>query len=243
MIGSTAPIPIFDPSSWTRITTGTVQDLSTNAKVVVSGAAATTCIRGMVIKFTSGACVNDFSTILAIQNPILQLANSLVATPVAGDSFEIYGPQFSPDWTIADDTTGGSRLLRLGARQSSAGNQWRPVACDPSGRLSVLNASFPDRTSGTFQPEGVLIGTALTGSYTTLISMEDKAKAVSLTSSCDKQIIITLDGGSTDTVVLDPYECRFIDLPQEVYLPAANIQAKHAGTVPNVGTVKAAIIY
>lgn len=145
MIGSTAPIPVFDPNSWTRITTGTVQDLSTNSKVVVTSGVATSCIRGMVIKFTSGTCVNDFSTILAIQDPILQLGSSLVAAPAAGDSFEVYGHQFMPDWTVADSTAGGSRLLRMGAKEIGVpGTTWRSLRCDSIGRLTISNTSFTD---------------------------------------------------------------------------------------------------
>ncbi len=107
---------------------------------------------------------------------------------------------------------------------------------------SVATTATNTTTSNiAYQAKGKIAGTSLTGSYATLLDPSSDLRIIYLMNSCDQTILVSLDGGSTDTFELEPAESVSIDLTSSrmKFSNAVNISAKHAGVVPTAGTIRA----
>lgn len=90
---------------------------------------------------------------------------------------------------------------------------------------------------------GKIAGISLTGSYATLLTMGGAARQLTIISSCDQTVLVSLDNGTTASFELDPYESISIDYAcNGTELASDTIKAKHNGTVPTVGSIRASIV-
>lgn len=89
-----------------------------------------------------------------------------------------------------------------------------------------------------FTPYGAIDGTSLTGSYQTVLTPGNDLCSIYLLSSCDKPIIVSLDGGVTDHFKLDNDGLVFDGRTNSKHIRNPVIKAKHAGVVPTTGSIR-----
>lgn len=103
---------------------------------------------------------------------------------------------------------------------------------------SVTVSSLP-YSAAALPTYGKIAGTSLTTTYATLLTMSADARGLTIMNSCDQAVIITLDNGTTNNIELDAYESITEDYAAlGRYLTSSTIKAKHAGTLPKVGSVR-----
>lgn len=86
---------------------------------------------------------------------------------------------------------------------------------------------------------GRIVGSSLTGSYQSIKAFDDNLMILILLSGCDKDIIVSLDGGTTDHLFLEANERIVLDFSAgSTRLVTPNIMAKHAGAAPTSGSVR-----
>jgi hypothetical protein len=92
-----------------------------------------------------------------------------------------------------------------------------------------------------YTAKGKIAGGDLTGTYATLLNPSSDLKVLLLMNSCNDTILVSLDGGSTDSLELEAYESVAIDLATSglKFDNGVNISAKHAGAAPTAGTIRA----
>jgi len=96
-------------------------------------------------------------------------------------------------------------------------------------------------TNLAYTAKGKIAGTALTGSYATLLNPTSDLRIIAIFNSCNDTIMVSLDGGTTDSFELEAGESISLDLAANglKFDNAVNISAKHAGAAPTLGTVRA----
>lgn len=92
----------------------------------------------------------------------------------------------------------------------------------------------------TFQSAGEIAGTALTGSYATVLTLGADAVCLAILNTCNNTIFVSLDGGTSDTLKLESGESLTLDFGTNGRRVASGvlIQAKHAGAAPTQGTIR-----
>lgn len=102
----------------------------------------------------------------------------------------------------------------------------------------------PPTAVGANTKKGKISGASLTGSYATVLALTFDAKILQLFNSCDATILISLDGGVTESFELEAGESTSLDLRAATLYVASgvNISAKHAGAAPTSGTIRATAI-
>lgn len=94
----------------------------------------------------------------------------------------------------------------------------------------------------TLSPYGEIQGSSLTGSYQTILTPSGPYQVVQVFNDCDKPIIMSFDGGNTETHKLNQ-ESFVLDISAnaglELVLP---IKVKHAGSAPSLGSIRVSII-
>lgn len=92
-----------------------------------------------------------------------------------------------------------------------------------------------------YTASGKIAGTALTGTYATLLDPSSDIRILNLFNTCNATIFVSLDGGSTDSMELEVGESVSLDLGANglKFANAVNISAKHAGAAPTAGTIRA----
>lgn len=92
-----------------------------------------------------------------------------------------------------------------------------------------------------YTAKGKISGASLTGSYATLLNPTSDLRILAILNSCDNTIMVSLDGGSTDSFELEAGESVILDLAANglKFDNAVNVSAKHAGAAPTAGSVRA----
>jgi len=154
-----------------------------------------------------------------------------------------------------DPATGGLPITgTITATSASTGPTGSPVPAqatyagynDGSGNLVglVLNGGAlpvtPIGFNAIFQSEGNIVGTSLTGTYATIFTTAGAMKMLFLRSSCNQPVVISMDGGTTSTFILEQGNSVSFDFATDGMKIGAgvNIQVKHNGVVPTAGTVR-----
>ncbi len=96
------------------------------------------------------------------------------------------------------------------------------------------------KTNIAYTAKGNIAGTALTGSYATLLDATTDLLILHFFNSCNTTILVSMDGGTTDSFELEAGESFSLDLGSNgmKHSNAVNISAKHAGAVPTAGTIR-----
>lgn len=206
----------LDTRSWVAtyfINSGSAEAGSTTTRLI-SAVLFTDVYPGDIIRFITGA-LTGFSVALVTISPADTLipAADFPVAPSLGDIFLV--------------------------------ERYTPLRTTSSGELQVDVASsvWPALTSVTNTARGKIAGTSLTGSYATLLSMGGAARHVSIFNSCDEAVLVSFNAGTTDTLELDAgeyFSCDYAALGMQV--GSSTIQAKHAGTVPASGSIRAVIV-
>lgn len=114
------------------------------------------------------------------------------------------------------------------------------------GNTANTTAWLVDQTTATatFQ-DGNIAGTSLTGSFATVITTGGILKNVTLRNSCDKAVVVSLDGGSTTAYILDSGDYISVDLKSLGLKIATSValQAKHNGSTPTSGSIRINGVY
>lgn len=213
-----------------NVETLAAEDFATSAKQD-----AQTTILTSIESNTSGAA----SELSAINSKTPGQGQALMAasTPVAiaSDQSSIPVSQDGP-WIVDVGSMGditGTVSLPTGA--STAANQTTANSSLSSidTKLTVSNIAY--------QAKGKISGTSLTGTYATLLNPTSDIRILLFFNSCDATILVSLDGGTTDTLELEAGESCTIDLATNglKFDNAVNISAKHGGAAPTSGTIRA----
>lgn len=89
---------------------------------------------------------------------------------------------------------------------------------------------------------GEVVGTSITGSYQTLIAPGGDARLVLLINTCDQDIIISFDAGTTDHVKLLANVSVALDLAVNgMVINEADYEVKHAGAAPTTGSITCSV--
>jgi hypothetical protein len=169
----------------------------------------------------------------------LSSRHEAVATPVAthlsdGTDFITASALTAAQKTLSTAT---KLLGTLGIALGWDGVTHRELSCDTSGNLNV-------NTAGTaaiaYQAKGKIAGSSLTGSYATLLNPTSDLRIIQIFNSCNQTILVSLDGGTTDTFELEAGESTSVDLATNgmKFDNAVNISAKHGGVAPTAGSVR-----
>ncbi len=96
-------------------------------------------------------------------------------------------------------------------------------------------------TNVAYTAKGKIAGSALTGSYATLLNPTSDLRIIYILNSCNDTIMVSLDGGTTDSFELESGESVTVDLAANgmKFDNAVNISSKHAGAAPTAGSVRA----
>lgn len=94
------------------------------------------------------------------------------------------------------------------------------------------------RTKHLVWETGRIAGTAVTGTYQSLVEATQDAVLLFIFNTTDNPIYVSLDGGVTDTFEL-VQESVTIDLRANDYLlPKPSVSVKHLGVAPTTGSVR-----
>jgi hypothetical protein len=117
----------------------------------------------------------------------------------------------------------------------------KEITTDENGNTSTM----PATKAATFQAEGSLNGVSLTGSYQTVATAAGNVRIVVIRNTCNQEIVLSLDSGSSDTFTLDEGDTITLDLGVNGrhLTNAVTVRAKHAGTVPTAGKIRVTLIY
>ncbi len=109
------------------------------------------------------------------------------------------------------------------------------------GSVTVAQAST---ATGSNQLKGKIAGTALTGSYATLITLTFDASMLYFFNSCDDTIILSIDSGTTDAFELEAGESFTLDLGSNnrKISSGVTIRAKQNSATPTNGTIRCAAV-
>jgi len=96
-------------------------------------------------------------------------------------------------------------------------------------------------TNIAYTAKGKIVGSSLTASYATLLNPTTDMRMVYIFNTCNQTILVSLDGGTTDSLELEAGESVTMDLANNglKFDNAVNISAKHGGAAPTAGTVRA----
>lgn len=84
------------------------------------------------------------------------------------------------------------------------------------------------------RPLSEIAGASLTGSYQTVYTASDDVIILLVTNTCDEDIYVSLDGGTTDHYKLSSSNTGFVIdyTSNSLRLPKPTVSVKHAGVLP-----------
>lgn len=200
--------------------------LPTGAATEVTAAAILADTANMDASLASIAA-EDFAT----QTTLATLATEVTVAAILADTAAM---DTNIAAILADTATIDTKTPALGQAAMAAST---PVVL-ASDQSSV--PVTPAATNIAYQGKGKIAGTALTGSYATVLDPTSDLRVVYLINNCNASILVSMDGGTTDTFELDPGESVTVDLAANglKFSNAVNISAKHNGAAPTAGSIR-----
>lgn len=161
-----------------------------------------------------GAQTLRIAALLGVGSTAVSNANPVPVSD-AGGSLTVDGTVAASNFPATVDTNAGA-----------------PSANTPRVAVATSVASF--------QSAGEIAGTALTGSYATVLTLNADAVCLVILNSCNNTIYVSLDSGTSDTLKLESGESLTLDFGTNGRRVASGttIQAKHAGAAPTQGTIR-----
>ena len=153
-------------------------------------------------------------------------STSTVFTIIEGQ-FDDVSPPVPSEGDYASVRINNQRALHVNLRSGSA--ETGVTALPIKNRMVLQGANYPTSAK--------IAGTALTGSYQTVMTNSSALRIIFLLNSCNQTILISFSGG-LNHFELEPGESIVIDLGTSGMNHASNIQAKHNGVVPTAGTLR-----
>lgn len=210
--------------------------------VPVSDAGGSITVDGTVAvsNFPATVDTNSGAAGASTLRSVLATRHEAVATPLSVRLSD--GTDFITSQALAASqlttATATKTLITSGPVQGWDGSTHREISVDTSGFINV-NAGTAIANIA-YQAKGKIAGTALTGSYATVLNPTSDLRIIYLLNSCNQSIFVSLDGGTTDTFELDPGESTSIDLATNgrKFDNTINISAKHNGVVPTTGSIR-----
>lgn len=157
------------------------------------------------------------------------------------DSLAINADGSVPITDNGGSLTVDSPQLPAALGQTTAANSLSVVLASNNGTVTTSQVL----TSATLQARGKISGTALTGSYATILTTASNFKILYLFNTCDQTIFVSLDNGTTDHFELESGESVTVDFAaNDIVLASGSVvRAKHAGVVPTSGSIRASGAY
>lgn len=87
-----------------------------------------------------------------------------------------------------------------------------------------------------------VVGTAITGTYASLLTATDDAVLVVIQNTCNQPLQITFDGGDTDFDLLCAADVTLDLRTNNMVFPSPDIRIRHTGTAPTRGDLAVAIL-
>lgn len=178
---------------------------------------------------------------------------STLSVDDGGGSITVDGTVASSNWpsTVATDSGASSSStprVVLATRHEAAATPVSVRKGNGTG-FDSYNAGAADSTTPrvvasqtniAYQAKGKISGASLTGTYATLLNPTSDLRVIYLLNSCNASILVSLDGGTTDTFELEPSESVTVDLGANgmKFDNAVNISAKHNGSAPTSGSIR-----
>lgn len=221
--------------------------------VPATGATFTTTFGGDTNFGTPGASTMRTAAMLGVGAIAVSNANPVPVSD-AGGSLTVDGTVSASNFPATVDTNSGAAgasTLRtvLSTRHEAVAT---PLAVTLSSGSAAIdyNAGSPSantprvevaKSAATFQSMGSVAGTALTGTYQTVLTLTADAVCLVVLNTCNNTILVSLDGGTSDTLRLESGESLTLDFGTNGrrVSSGATIQAKHAGAAPTQGTIRA----
>jgi hypothetical protein len=129
--------------------------------------------------------------------------------------------------TIAGDTTSlDGKVVQMALDEGAA-----------SGAIRTVEA----KKNIAYTASGEIAGASLTGSYAALLDPSSDLRMLFLLNDCNNTVLVSLDGGSTDSFKLKAGESVALDLAVNGLKAdnTVNISAKHGGAAPTSGSIRA----
>jgi hypothetical protein len=204
-------------------------------------------------KMSEAPAAADTFNILRAKYPVvndsgqLSIAATIDATKDAGnvdaDTLRVVIASDNVPLSVDD---GGSSLTVDGTVAATQSGTWNVgTVTTVSGvttvsTLTTVTNPIGTTATGSNQAKGKVAGSALTGTYATVLTPGFIARLLALFNSCNDTILVSLDGGTTDGLELEAGESLTLDLGANGRHLASgvNIQAKHAGAAPTAGTLR-----
>ena len=89
---------------------------------------------------------------------------------------------------------------------------------------------------------GRIDGTAITGSYQTVITATNDCYSIQVFNTCDNPIILSMDGGTTEHYELDGEGFHIDGRANDFQFGKPTIQVKHAGSAPTQGSLRITLL-
>jgi hypothetical protein len=136
----------------------------------------------------------------------------------------------SGTWTVDLDAAATVSVENLPTTVDT--NAGAPGASTPRVAVAAANLAYYSK--------GKIAGSSLTGSYATLLDPTADLRILAFLNSCNDTILVSLDGGTTDSLELEAGESITLDLGQNglKFSSAVNISAKHNGAAPTAGSIR-----
>ena len=83
---------------------------------------------------------------------------------------------------------------------------------------------------------GSIVGTSITGVHQSVLTAADDLLYLAICNSCDEELEVSLDGGTTNHFLLGPYQSLSFDAhANSRRIAKPTIQVRHTGVQPTVG--------
>lgn len=137
-------------------------------------------------------------------------------------------------------STPGRSMPVTSVSQGWDGTTHREILLDSTGNTQVVTSA----TTVAFTKKGKIVAGSLTTSYATVLSITTTSYMVYIFNSLNQTVLVSLDGGTTDSLEMDPGESCSMDLRSNGlrFIATTNIQAKYAGTAPTAGSIRISAI-
>lgn len=111
---------------------------------------------------------------------------------------------------------------------------------DSEGKIETAGGGT---VAATLQALGSIVAASLTSSYQVLLTPGGDYKQLSLTNTCDEDLVVSLDAGTTNHVQLPKYTVRTFDYGAlGLHITSAAIHVKYDTVAPTEGKVTAAVV-
>lgn len=102
---------------------------------------------------------------------------------------------------------------------------------------AVISGATPSPTTAVFEPYSATAAGSIGAGYSVVEDLPDHTKSVNIANRTDGDVIVSMDGGTTDTYYLVATESIFIPLTNINLETSASIAIKQGTDIPTTGSL------